>query len=213
MPQPVPSTHEHWVENSEWCFTSSSSVLRKSRKKVKNKIKISNARSYRKPASPFQAVGVSSSKPVLSTGAVALVDAAVPPESHAACSLTAVCPLSAESWETASLMREDVHDPPPPMPLLFLPLILKGSTHFALLDSGASDSFISAYMMKQAGLRIVPLKKPIRVRVANGQSLDVLHFVLVTVVVGTLHLRLFLRVITTTYRLYWGTPSCSSSTS
>ena len=87
--------------------------------------------------------------------------------------------------------------PHSPMTSLFLPLILKGTTHFALLDSGASDSFISAYMVKQAGLRPVPLKEPIRVRVANGQSLDVLHFVRVTVVVGTLHLRLFLRVITT----------------
>ena len=39
--------------------------------------------------------------------------------------------------------------------------------------------------------------EPIQVRVANGQSLDALHFVRVTVVVGILHLRLFLRVITT----------------
>ena len=38
----------------------------------------------------------------------------------------------------------------------------------------------------------------IRVRVAYGQSLDALHFVRVTVVVGTLHVILFLRVITTT---------------
>ena len=60
-------------------------------------------------------------------------------------------------------MREDVPDPPPPVPLLFLPLILKGTTHFALLDSGASDSFISADVVKQAGLRTVPLKEPIRV--------------------------------------------------
>ena len=78
------------------------------------------------------------------------------------------------------------------MPLLFFPLILKGTTHFALLDSCASDSFISADVVKNAGLRPVPLKEQIRVRVANGQSLDVLHFVRVTVVVGTLHLILFL---------------------
>jgi len=39
------------------------------------------------------------------------------------------------------------------MQLLLLPLILKGTTHFALLDSGASDSFISADVVKQAGLR------------------------------------------------------------
>ena len=166
------------------------------RQKKSKTSKTSNARSYRKPVSPFKAVGVSSSKPVRFTGAVAMVDAAVPPESHTACSLTAVWPLSAESWETASLMREDVPVPHPQMPLLFLPLILKGTTHFALLDSGASDSFISADVVKQAGLRPVPLKEPIRVRVANGQSLDVPHFVRVTVVVGIMDLRLFLRVIT-----------------
>ena len=107
------------------------------------------------------------------TGAVALVDAAVPPESHTACSLTAVRPLSAESCETASLMSEDVPDPHAPMPLLFIPLILKCTTQFALLDSGASDSFTSADVVKQAGLRPVTSKKPIRVRVANGQFLDV----------------------------------------
>ena len=94
-------------------------------------------------------------------------------------------------------MMEDVPDTPSPMPLLFPQLILKGTTHFALLDSGASDSFISADVVNQAGLRHLPLKEPIRIRVANVQSLDVLHFVRVTVVVGTLHLRLFLRVITT----------------
>ena len=81
---------------------------------------------------------------------------------------------------------KNVPDTPPPMPLLFLTLILKGTTHFALLDSCESDSFIGADMVKQAGLSPVPLKEPIRVRVANGQSLDVFHFVRVTVVVRTL---------------------------
>ena len=78
------------------------------------------------------------------------------------------------------------------MSLLFLPLVLRGTTHFPLLDSGASDSFINEYVVKQAGLKPIPLKEPIRVRVANGQSLDVLHFVRVAVIIGTLHLRLSL---------------------
>jgi len=98
------------------------------------------------------------------------VDAAVPTESHTEFPLTAVCPLSAETWETASLISDDVPDPPPPMPLLFIPLILKGTTHFALLHSDASDSFISADVVKHDGLRPVPLKEewhgPILVRVA-----------------------------------------------
>ena len=90
------------------------------------------------------------------------------------------------------------------MPLLLLPLILKGSTHFALLDSGASDSFISADVVKQSGLRPVPLKETIRVRVANGQSLDVAQIVRVTVFVVTLHRSLFLIVITTTLSIVFG---------
>jgi len=61
-------------------------------------------------------------------------------------------------------------------------------------------------VVKQAGLRPVPLKEPIQVRVANGQSLDVLHFVRVTVVVGTLHLRHLLGVITTHLPFVWGYP-------
>jgi len=132
-----------------------------SKRKSKIKSKKPNARSYRKPASPFQPVGVSSSEPVWYKEAVALVDAAVPPESHTACSLTAVWPLSAESWETSSLMM--VEDPTSPMPLLLLPFILRDITHFSLLDSCAFDSFISADVVKPAGLRPVPLQEPIRV--------------------------------------------------
>ena len=80
---------------------------------------------------------------------------------------------------------EDVPDPRQPMKFLFLPLVLNGTTHFALLEWGASDSFISADVVKQAGLRPVPCKEPIRVRVANGQSPDVFHFALVVVVVDS----------------------------
>jgi len=53
------------------------------------------------------------------------------------------------------------------MPLLVLPLVMSGTTYFALLDSGASDSFTSADVVKQAGLKPVPLNKSIRVRVAT----------------------------------------------
>ena len=97
-----------------------------------------------------QGVAVSGSKPVWSTGAVALVNAAVPTEIHAACLLTAVCLLSAESVDTVSFISEDVHDPPPPIPLMFLPLILNGTTHFALLDSCAYASFIGADVVNQS---------------------------------------------------------------
>ena len=70
-------------------------------------------------------------------------------------------------------------------------------THFALLDSGASDSFVSLEVVQQAGLRLLPLKDTIKVRVANGQALNVQHFVRVHAAIGDLKLKLFLRVIST----------------
>jgi len=95
------------------------------------------------------------------------------------------------------------------MQLLFIPLILKVTTHFALLDSGAYDSSISADVVKRAGLMPVALSEPIRVRVANGQSLDALHFVRMTVVVGTMVMRLFLREINTLLPIALGTISAA----
>ena len=83
------------------------------------------------------------------------------------------------------------------MPLLFLPVHIGPRTHYALLDSGASDSFISAEVVKQSPLRLLPLKTPVKVRVANGNMILVSHFVRVTVVIGTLKTRLFLMVIST----------------
>jgi len=109
--------------------------------------------------------------------------------------------------DSVTVVMEYVSDPHSPMPLLFLLLILKGTTHFALLDSGASDSFISADVVKHAGRRPVPLKETIRVRVANGQSLDVVHFVRVTVVVVTMHRSLFFIVITTPLQIVFGVHS------
>ena len=52
---------------------------------------------------------------------------------------------------------------------LFLPLILNGTTKLAFLASCASDSFISADVVKQTALRHVLLQEPIRVRVANDK--------------------------------------------
>ena len=92
------------------------------------------------------------------------------------------------------------------MPLLFLPLQIGPKTHYALLDSGASDSLISVLVVKQSDLRLLPLKTPVKVRVANGQLISVSHFVRVTVVIGTLKTRLFLRVIPTPLPLVLGYP-------
>ena len=94
------------------------------------------------------------------------------------------------------------------MPLIFLPVQIGPKTHYALLDSGASDSFISAEVVKQSALRLLPFKTPVKFRVANGQLISVSHFVRVrvTVTIGTLKTRLFLRVIPTPLPIVLGYP-------
>ena len=47
----------------------------------------------------------------------------------------------------------------------------------ALLDSGASDSFVSLDVVLVLVLRQYPLSQRLTVRVANGEALEVTHFV------------------------------------
>ena len=136
-----------------------------------------------------------------------------PPERDVVCSLTTIPPLTEKDWEAAtSLARDDIPDPPPPMPLLFLPVSFSKTTYYALLDSGASDSFISMDVAQKAALRLLPLRSPRRVRVPNGQMITVSHFVRVTVTIGSLRARLFLRVIPTPSQLFWAIRFCISLT-
>ena len=100
-------------------------------------------------------------------------------------------------WDDASPTLEIPPDPPPPQPLLFIPLKLGQQRYAALVYSGASDSFISSEVVRQQKLKTYPLKRPIRVNVANGQSLIVQHYVRLYTRIGNLKIKLFLRVIET----------------
>ena len=53
------------------------------------------------------------------------------------------------------------------MPLLFVPMVLGKIIHFSLLDSGASDSFISLEVAQEPRLKLLSLKYTIKVRVVN----------------------------------------------
>ena len=75
--------------------------------------------------------------------------------------------------KTSSLVEEVVHDPPTPMSFLLLSIVLWKTTHFALLDSGASDSFISLDVVQESRLNLLPMKYTIKVMVANGHTLNV----------------------------------------
>ena len=72
---------------------------------------------------------------------------------------------------------DTVLDPHPPQPLLYLPMVVGGKMIMALLDSGASDSFVSWDVVRVLGVRQYPLPQRLTVRVANGEALAVTHFV------------------------------------
>ena len=92
------------------------------------------------------------------------------------------------------------------MILLFLPIFLGKTTHFALLDSGAADYFISLDVVRESRFELLPLKYTLKVRVTNGQALKVGHFVRVRATIEDLHELLFLRVIDTTLPIVLGYP-------
>ena len=99
------------------------------------------------------------------------------PQKHIALSLNSVSPLLPQDLELASTFGSLEMQPPAPTPLLFLTVAVGAKTHFALLDSGVSDSFISADVVREAGYSLRPLKTEIQVKVANGQSLKVTQYV------------------------------------
>ena len=56
-------------------------------------------------------------------------------------------------------------------------MVVGGKLIRALLDSGASDSFVSWDVVRVLGLRQYPLSQRLTVRVANREALAVTHFV------------------------------------
>ena len=68
----------------------------------------------------------------------------------------------------------------------------------ALLDSGASDSFVSWDVVRVLGLRQYPLSQRLTVRVANGEALAVTHFVQLSARLWPMPVRLSLMVIKNT---------------
>ena len=92
------------------------------------------------------------------------------------------------------------------MQVLFMPIVLWKRTHFALLDYGTSDSFISLDVVLESRLKLLPLKYTIKVMVANCQTLNVCHFMRVRATSGDLHVQLLLRVIVTALPIVLGYP-------
>ena len=76
----------------------------------------------------------------------------------------------------------------------------------ALLYSGASDSFVSAEVVRELILQEYPLKRKLKVRVANVEGLYVTRFVQVQAKVGEMPVKLQLRVIQMTIPVVLGYP-------
>ena len=76
----------------------------------------------------------------------------------------------------------------------------------ALLDFGASNSFVSWDVVSVLELRQYPLSQRLTVRVANGEALAVTHSVQLSARLGPMPARLSLRVIKTTIPIVFGYP-------
>ena len=70
-------------------------------------------------------------------------------------------------FEQMGGFADPVRDPPPPQPLLYLPMVVGSKMIRALLDSGASDSFVSWDVVRVLRLRQYPLSQWLTVRVAK----------------------------------------------
>jgi len=116
-----------------------------------------------------------------------------------------VMPFQARAGSSVRLLGE-VSDTPPPQPLLLLPLTIGSRQMRALLYSGASDSFVSAEVVRELILQEYPLKRKLTVRVANVEGLYVTRFVQVQAKVGEMPVKLQLRVIQMTIPVVLGYP-------
>ena len=85
-------------------------------------------------------------------------------------------------------------------------MVVGGKIIRALLDSGASDSFVSWDVVRVLGLRQNPLSQRLTVRVANLEALAVTPFVQLSAMLGPMPVRLSLRVIKTTIPIVVGYP-------
>lgn len=90
-----------------------------------------------------------------------------------------------------SSVREK-EQPPPPQPLLYVPMRINGTMHYALVESGASNSFISQKVVDNMGLKKHALIQSLNVKVDNVQVLTARYFVTIDLYFVRHNLRLLL---------------------
>ena len=102
-------------------------------------------------------------------------------EGHCTPSLNSVTLISHDTWDVSSVLTDNLEKPTHPQPILDVPIRLHGETFYALVDSGALDSFISQKVVRAAKL---PLKNPFRVNLANEEEFRVTHYTRITLYSG-----------------------------
>ena len=88
--------------------------------------------------------------------------------------------------------------------LLYVPLTVQGLPVRALLDSGASDNFISERLVNHLSLPRHPLHTPLQVQLANGSSVVISNHVRTYINLGGLKIRLLMKVVPTPFPLIFG---------
>ena len=91
-------------------------------------------------------------------------------------------------------------------PMFYLPTSLHGLPCSALLDSGASDNFISDSLVTQLNLHRHPLHINLHFRTANGERLPCTHYVRARLFLPTFSFRVCFRIAPITPQLILGCP-------
>ena len=91
-------------------------------------------------------------------------------------------------------------------PLFLVPTQVKSQNCSALIDSGATEDFISTRLVTRLQLPTHPLTNPIHVRAANGSILSVDKFVRLRIKLGKFQLRINFRVVGMLSELVLGMP-------
>jgi len=91
-------------------------------------------------------------------------------------------------------------------PMFYLPTSLHGFPCSALLDSGASDNFISDSLVTQLNLHRHPLHINLHFRTANGERLPCTHYVRARLFLPTFSFRVCFRIAPITPQLILGCP-------
>ncbi len=121
-------------------------------------------------------------------------------------SITVTLTSPQRSTVSPSLCHLDLFEPliPTPTCLMYVPVQLHGVDFRALIDSGASDNFISSGICDHLRLSRHPLKEPLTMQLADGSYTSVGSYTRPHLKIGELKLRMVLKIVETPLPLILG---------